>query len=300
MNFFLTAELRETQYMFSFNDGIHLYQMYLSPKRNLKKSWKDARIHELQEISPINASASFEKEFDFASGNGLRFRLNTYGNWVVTLDKLSDEFRLCYDFHDNHTEHYDETDGMFPEKILSMNTGCKLNETTLSGNCSFTNVDGIPLIDIMISGNIKELEWKKIELFLVCTLTYIEKEYIFPQLVELPKQTIISISSAAVGIMVVLTCFALTSSIILYYKRNTICRKMTWEDNPNYSDSTSANEEDGNSFLPNWLLERNEMIYDTTCIEKGQELGHGNFGTVFEGRIRLGNAVYIFYLYVAC
>ena len=282
--------------MFSFNDGMHLYQMYLSPKRNLEKKWKDARIHELQEISRKATSARFEKELDFASGNGLKFRLNTYGNWVVALDKLSDEFRLCYDFNDYHTEHYDETEG----KIHSMNTGCKLNQTTLSGNCSFTNADGKPLVDIMIFGNIEELEWEKIYLFLVCTLTYNGNDYIFPQLVELPKQTTISISSAGVGIIVVLTCFALTTSIILYYKRNTLCRKMTWEDNPNYSQSTSANEEDGNTFLPNWLLERNEMIYDTSCIEKGQELGHGNFGTVFEGRIRLGNAVYIFYLYVTC
>ena len=130
-----------------------------------------------------------------------------------------------------------KTDG----KIQSMNIGCKLNETTLSGNCSFTNVDGKPLVDIMIFGNIEELEWEKIDLFLVCTLTYKRDDYIFPQLVELPKQPIIF--SAKVGIIVVLTCFALTSSIILYYKRNTLCRKMTWEDNPNYSESTSANLE---------------------------------------------------------
>ena len=285
--------------------------MYLSPKRKLQ-GWKDARLRELEEISPIPASARIVQELEFATGNYMKFRLNTYANWVVALYELSDEFHLCYDFHYNHTEHYDETAEKVTKKKAGhrinkkyihtyINTGCRLNETTLSGNCSFTNADSKPLIDIMILGNIEELEWKKIELFLVCTLTYNKKDYIFPQLVELPKQPRIPRpTSANVGIIVVIVCLALTSSIILYYKRNTICRKMTWEDNPNYSESTSANEEDGNSCLPNWLLERNEMIYDTTCIEKGQELGHGNFGTVFEGRIRLGNAVYIFYLYVAC
>ena len=284
--------------------------MYLSPKRKLQ-GWKDARIRELDEISPIPASARIVQELEFATGNDMKFRLNTYANWMVALGELSDEFQLCYDFHYNHTENYDETGENVAKKKAGhrinkkyihtyINTGCRLNETALSGNCSFTNEDSKPLIDIMILGNIEELEWKKIELFLVCTLTYNKKDYIFPQLVQLPKQLSISPFSANVGIIVVIVCLALTSSIILYYKRNTICRKMTWEDNPNYSESTSANEEDGNSFLPNWLIERNEMIYDTTCIEKGQELGHGNFGTVFEGRIRLGNAVYIFYLYVAC
>jgi hypothetical protein len=48
---------------------------------------------------------------------------------------------------------------------------------------------------------------------------------------------------------------------------------------------------DGDPLVPKWLCERNEMIYDTSCIEKGRQLGHGNFGTVFEGKIQLGNAV---------
>ena len=99
-------------------------------------------------------------------------------------------------------------------------------------------------------------------------------------------------TSMVIAIVIVVTVLFSTFSIVYYYKTRN--GKMKWEDNPNYSDSTCANEDDGNPILPNWLLGRNEMIYDTRCIEKGQQIGHGNFGTVFEGKIRLGNAVYIF------
>ena len=43
--------------------------------------------------------------------------------------------------------------------------------------------------------------------------------------------------------------------------------------------------------IPEWLQNRKDMIYDASCIEKGKRLGDGNFGVVFEGKIRLGNAV---------
>ena len=46
--------------------------------------------------------------------------------------------------------------------------------------------------------------------------------------------------------------------------------------------------------FPDWLQNRKEMIYATSCIEIGKRLGDGNFGVVFEGKIRLGNAVYVF------
>ena len=48
--------------------------------------------------------------------------------------------------------------------------------------------------------------------------------------------------------------------------------------------------------LPEWLQNRKEMIYDSSCIEMGEKLGDGNFGAVFQGKIRLGNAVYVLIL----
>ena len=45
--------------------------------------------------------------------------------------------------------------------------------------------------------------------------------------------------------------------------------------------------------LPEWLQNRKEMIYDSSCIEMGKRLDAGNFGVVFQGKIRLGNAVYV-------
>ena len=88
---------------------------------------------------------------------------------------------------------------------------------------------------------------------------------------------------------------------------------MKWSKNQDYT-SISFNENDGhenaenndssistnekavqekaeNTDLPDWLKTRSELIYDSSCIEKGKELGHGNFGSVFEGRIRFGNAM---------
>ena len=43
--------------------------------------------------------------------------------------------------------------------------------------------------------------------------------------------------------------------------------------------------------LPKWLKERPDMIYPQTCIERGQQLGDGQFGTVFKGKLVLGKSV---------
>ena len=88
---------------------------------------------------------------------------------------------------------------------------------------------------------------------------------------------------------------------------------MKWSKNQEYT-SISSNENDGhenaenndssimtnemgvhkkaeNIELPDWLKTRSDLIYDSSCVEKGKELGHGNFGSVFEGKIRFGNAM---------
>ena len=69
-------------------------------------------------------------------------------------------------------------------------------------------------------------------------------------------------------------------------------------DNQDY-ESSITDEKDGKDLvesnpLPDWLKMRPEMIYDSSCIERGKELGHGHFGAVYEGTIRFGNAMWVY------
>ena len=43
--------------------------------------------------------------------------------------------------------------------------------------------------------------------------------------------------------------------------------------------------------VPDWLLQRPEMIYQPQFIQKGQALGSGQYGMVFKGKLMQGNAV---------
>ena len=53
----------------------------------------------------------------------------------------------------------------------------------------------------------------------------------------------------------------------------------------------SSNEIEETSILPQWLLKRKEMIFSHMYIEQQEKLGSGQFGTVFKGRLKQGNAV---------
>ena len=48
---------------------------------------------------------------------------------------------------------------------------------------------------------------------------------------------------------------------------------------------------DRKSNLPEWLEQRKEVIFPKNSIVKGKQLGEGQFGTVFEGKLFQGNAV---------
>ena len=48
------------------------------------------------------------------------------------------------------------------------------------------------------------------------------------------------------------------------------------------------------SIIPKWLTERKEMVYPQSGIERHQELGSGQYGMVFKGRLKQGNAVYVY------
>ena len=64
------------------------------------------------------------------------------------------------------------------------------------------------------------------------------------------------------------------------------------EDNSLWSKSENAFEiGDKDSLLPDWLMERKEMIFPIESIEKYQEIGRGQFGIVFKAKLAQGQAV---------
>ena len=79
---------------------------------------------------------------------------------------------------------------------------------------------------------------------------------------------------------------------------------INWEKNYDYENNESRIEligiekNDHESILPEWLKERKEMIFSSDCVEKGKELGSGQFGAVFKGKFIQGHAVYVNYLYM--
>ena len=63
-------------------------------------------------------------------------------------------------------------------------------------------------------------------------------------------------------------------------------------------DDSSDEDENTNddSVTPKWLSAKPEMFYSPLLLDKGKKLGAGNFGAVFEGKLRLGNAVYVYFM----
>ena len=50
---------------------------------------------------------------------------------------------------------------------------------------------------------------------------------------------------------------------------------------------------DQESVLPTWLNRKKELIFSISCIEKNEQLGSGKYGTVYKGKLKQGNAVYV-------
>ena len=64
------------------------------------------------------------------------------------------------------------------------------------------------------------------------------------------------------------------------------------EDDSLWSKAENAFEmDDKESLLPDWLKERKEMIFPNESIEKYQEIGRGQFGTVLKAKLAQGQAV---------
>ena len=125
--------------------------------------------------------------------------------------------------------------------------------------------------------------------------------------------TTVTISFLLIAFMI---CIAITASVYIYRqisKHAEAASKVLWEDNKFYeSDNSTASIEDENKFtyktetespvdcrpmVPDWLKNRKEMVYPQNCIERCRQLGSGQFGTVFMGKLVQGTAVYVIYLF---
>ena len=83
--------------------------------------------------------------------------------------------------------------------------------------------------------------------------------------------------------------------IVQYYRRKERKKftEITWEMNRLYHSVESVTEENDTeeSVLPLWLTSKPDMIYQAKCIEQSQPIGHGQYGTVYKGKLQQGNAV---------
>ena len=74
-------------------------------------------------------------------------------------------------------------------------------------------------------------------------------------------------------------------------KQNANDDDVVWQKNSISDNNRSSNTLDDASGMPDWLKDRSGMIFSRNCITKGKQLGQGQFGTVFKGKLNQGNAV---------
>ena len=74
-------------------------------------------------------------------------------------------------------------------------------------------------------------------------------------------------------------------------KQNVIGDDVDRQKNSISDNSRSFDSLNDASEMPDWLKDRSEMIFSGNCIAKGKQLGKGQFGIVFKGKLNQGNAV---------
>ena len=74
-------------------------------------------------------------------------------------------------------------------------------------------------------------------------------------------------------------------------KQNVIGDDVAREKNSISDANKSINSLNNASGMPDWIEDRSEMIFSRNLITKGKQLGQGQFGTVFKGKLNQGNAV---------
>ena len=132
---------------------------------------------------------------------------------------------------------------------------------------------------------------------------------------EPPNLSVMSTDETTFIIVVSILALGVGVLIILLYHRSrplsttkneftalTEHRNGVWVNNPDYISTSSSSSQpmsEEDEMFPEWMRARKDMIYHMSCITRGKELGHGQFGTVFQAQIRLQNAVYVANLLIA-
>ena len=106
----------------------------------------------------------------------------------------------------------------------------------------------------------------------------------------------------AVFIFIMILISILIIVLFHYRKKNRdSISKILWENNELFDsedDNGKIKNECVNDFgddfvLPNWLINNKEIIVPNCCVEKGLQIGNGQFGAVFKGTFSYGNAMYV-------
>ena len=91
------------------------------------------------------------------------------------------------------------------------------------------------------------------------------------------------------GCLLLLVSGVLLTVFCIYQKNKNLNSRKRNLDNPKPKFTSEANElhqltqNDDSSLLTKWISENPKMFHPQRCIEKCEELGHGQFGTVFKG-----------------
>ena len=115
-------------------------------------------------------------------------------------------------------------------------------------------------------------------------------------------ETHLALIVCAVFIFIMILISTLILLLFRYRKKKRqMISKFFWENNELFDsedDNGIMDNEDVNDFgddivLPNWLINNKEIIVPNSCIEKGLQIGNGQFGAVFKGTFSYGNAMYV-------
>ena len=105
------------------------------------------------------------------------------------------------------------------------------------------------------------------------------------------ESEVIGVVTASLVLLVILVIT--TSLYCLQKKKRTTPPAMTWEVNDLYISQSSDDGSHTEPILPDWLKERKEMLFHSSCITKSEILGSGQYGFVYKGRLVQGKAVYV-------